>query len=359
MTESKPLVTVGIATYNGSEHLKSALRSVLSSNYPNIELLILDDGSTDDSIAIAERANDPRIRIISKKTNSGLVSTRKQLMKEARGTYLAWLDQDDIMFPHRIASQVTFLERNHQVGACGSWTIRRVHELSGKVVLRKSPCPEGSKEIRASMPFVNPIWFNTATMRVSAFTRNNLMFREEYGNTLDYDMWSRAADVMELRNVPEYLGEYRVHPSQTSQSPAAERMLDASWRVQCNVLHRNLGVDVDASADHIHRRITLTRDLLLSESDVIEAGIWLRLLLDRNRTLEAYDEIAFCNAIGRQWMVCLLNLSRVVGVSRALKLAAESHSVIGIPAHKLMSYGFSWIARGQGSVIVRKLTHPL
>jgi len=344
-----------MATYNGAEYLEKSLRSILDSTYSNIELLIVDDGSTDHSVAIAKRNDDSRIRIISNHLNSGLVRTRQQIMQEARGTYLAWLDQDDIAYPNRIASQVAFLERNERVGVCGSWTLHRVHEPSGKEWLRKSRAfPGGHAEIRASMPFICPISFNTATMRISAFRHYDLRFREEYGNTLDYDMWSRAVDVMELRNIQEYLGEYRVHPSQTSRGPAADRMLQTAWSVQRGVLERNLGVQLDTDPDHVHRRMTLTARLLVAESDAIEVGTWLRFLLERNRATGAYRERAFESVISRQWVLCLLHVSRGIGITKAIKLAGASRSIAGLRTNNL-SYGVTSLLQNQGSAMAQKL----
>jgi len=355
MSGYKPLVTVGMATYNGAEYLSESLGSILGGSYSNIELLVVDDGSTDDSVAIAKRADDSRIRIISNDSNGGLVSIRQQIMQEARGTYLAWLDQDDIAYPNRIESQVAFLECNQNVGACGSWTMHRVHNPSGEQSLRKFPAPGLHEDIRASMPFVNPISFNTATMRISSFRDNDIKFREEYGNTLDYDMWSRAADVMELRNIQEYLGEYRIYPNQTSRGPGAERMLQAAWSVQREVLERNLGVKIEDDVNHVHRRITLTPRLLTSERDATDVGSWLRFLTERNRVLGAYRERAFENALGRQWVVCLLHLSRSIGFAKTMKLAGSSHSITGLRIRNL-SYGLHWLMKGQSSTVAHKLT---
>ncbi len=354
-TVSDPLVTVGMATYNGAEYLEKSLRSILDGKYSNIELLIVDDGSTDDSVAIAKRANDSRIRIISNEVNNGLVRTRQLIMQEARGTYIAWLDQDDIAYPNRIESQVAFLERHEKVGVCGSWTMHRIHEPSGKEWLRKSRAsPGGHLEIRANMPFMCPISFNTATIRVSAFRHDDLAFREEYGNTLDYDMWSRAADVMELTNIPEYLGEYRVHPSQTSQGPAADRMREASWSVQREVLNRNLQINMDNNPDHIHCRMTLNARLLVSEPDALEVGTWLRFLVERNRTIGAYQERAFDNAVGRQWVLCLLHVGRAIGAAKAIKLAGASRSITGLRTNNL-SYGVTSVLQNQGFAMAQKL----
>lgn len=348
MSLSGPLVTVGIATYNGAGYLAESLRSVIASSYSNFELLIVDDGSTDDSVAIAQGIGDPRIRIIRNELNSGLVRTRQQIMQEARGTYLAWLDQDDIAYPNRIASQVSLLERNERVGVCGSRTLYRVHEASGKQWLLKSRSSLGGHaEIRASMPFVCPISFNTATMRMSAFQQEGLIFREEFGNTLDYDMWSRAADVMAMTNIQGYLGEYRVHSSQTSRGPAADRMLKAAWSVQRDVLERNLGISIESESEHVHRRMTLTPRSLVSESDVVEVGAWLRFLVERNRITGVYRERAFENAVSRQWVHCLMHVSRGVGITKAIKLAGASHSMAGIDYRDVL-YGARSFLLNQG-----------
>lgn len=355
MSLRNPLVTVGMATYNGEEYLADSIRSALTGSYTNLEVLIVDDGSMDASVAIAKQANASSLRIISKESNTGLVCTRQQIMQEARGTYLAWLDQDDISYPNRIASQVAFLEKNLKVGACGSWTMHRIHDSSGKEFLRKSPSPGKFEEIYASIPFVNPISFNTATMRLSAFRSNKLEFREEYGNTLDYDMWSRAAEVMELRNIQRYLGEYRIYPSQTSRGPSATSMLQAAWTVQREVLERNLAVKLDDWSDHIHRRLTLTPELITTKADLLEVGTWVRHLADQNRAIGPYNSDAFERAIGRQWIVCLLHASRRIGVSQAIKFAGMSRSIAGLSVNDL-SYGLRWLLKGQGPVLAQRLT---
>ena len=247
------------------------------------------------------------------------------------------------------------MEQNEGVGVCGSWTTHRVQGTSGKEWLRKSrAAPGGHAEIRASMPFFCPISFNTATMRLSNFRHEELKFREDYGNTLDYDMWSRAADLMGTTNIREYLGEYRVHPNQTSRGPAADHMLQAAWSVQREALQRNLGVQIDADSDHIHRRITLSPRLLGSESDAVEAGTWLRFLVEKNRTIGAYQERAFERVVSRQWVLTLLHVGRVVGVSKAIKLAGATHSIAGLRS-KALGGGAHLVLQNQGFYAAQKL----
>lgn len=355
MSAKWPLVTVGIATYNGSKYLADSLRSIISGDYPNIEILIVDDGSSDESVAIAERFDDSRLRIITNESNSGLVRTRQQIVKEAQGEYLAWLDQDDIAYPSRIATQVAFLERNERVGVCGSQTLHRVHEPSGKEwLLKTSGTLCDHEEIRASIPFICPISFNTATMRMSAFRQGALGFREEFGNSLDYELWSRAADEMELANIGKYLGEYRVHSNQTSRGSGAARMRQAAWTVQRDVLERKLGISLDHRFDHVHRRMTVNVSSLASERDAVEVGTWLRFLTERNSLVGAYKEREFERAVSRQWVLSLAHLSRKLGVSKAIKLAAASHSITGL-RNKNLTHGLRSALQNQGLATVHRL----
>lgn len=293
--DNTPLVSVGIACFNGEAFLRDALDSVLNNSYKRLEILVMDDGSTDKSLQVARSTGDPRVKVLENRRNLGLVKTRQRIMSEAVGDYLVWLDQDDIAAKHRISRQVTFLEENPDYGVVGSWTIHRFLDDSRLSFRQKvQHLPLSPDEVRASVPFICPISFNTATMRVSSFRKAALGFRSEFGNALDYDLWSRAADVMSVGNLPAILGEYSIHSGQTSQGPASTAMLSAAWRIQREVLARNLGISIDRNFDrHIHYRLTLEPDSLKSFDDLEDIATWLELLRLTNGSRNAYDHQAF------------------------------------------------------------------
>lgn len=297
------LVTVGIACFNGEDFLREALESVLNSSYKNLEVLIVDDGSTDQSLQIANGVKDPRVKVLSNETNVGLVKTRQKIMEEATGDYLVWLDQDDIALKHRISRQVSFLEQNPEFGVVGSWTLHRFFQDSRVSHRRKvKHLPIQPEEIRASLPFICPISFNTATMRLSSFREAGIEFRAEYGNALDYELWSRAADVMSVGNLPEILGEYSVHKGQTSQGPASKDMLAAACRIQGELLARNLGIKLDPNLmSHIHFRLTLDPKSLQTLDDLQQIGTWLEYLRVVNHSKKAYVQDAFQKQLALQW----------------------------------------------------------
>ena len=114
------LVSVVLPVYNGAKYLRDAIDSMLAQSYANFELIIIDDGSTDDSINIISAFNDPRIRLYSQE-NQGLAATLNRGITLAKGAYIARQDQDDVSLPNRLSKQAAFLETNPDYGMVGTW----------------------------------------------------------------------------------------------------------------------------------------------------------------------------------------------------------------------------------------------
>lgn len=113
-----PLVSVVIPGYNIARHIVSTLESVFSQTYPNYEVVVIDDGSTDSTPAVLDAYRD---RIVSRRTpNGGLAAARNAGMQLARGEYIAWLDADDLCEPERLQVQAAFLAANPDIVAVSS-----------------------------------------------------------------------------------------------------------------------------------------------------------------------------------------------------------------------------------------------
>lgn len=115
-----PLVSIAMPIYNVEGTLRRAINSIIGQSYTNWELIIVDDGSTDGSLAIAKSFTDSRIRIFSDGVNKGISFRLNQAIDTARGSYFARMDGDDISFPKRIERQVEFLNSNKQIDLLGS-----------------------------------------------------------------------------------------------------------------------------------------------------------------------------------------------------------------------------------------------
>lgn len=105
-------ISIVLPVYNGSKTLAVAIQSIVLQSFSDWELLIIDDASTDDSIAVAKRFTDARIRVIENQQNNGLAAKLNQGIGLSRGQYFARMDQDDIAYPERLAKQFAYLEVN-------------------------------------------------------------------------------------------------------------------------------------------------------------------------------------------------------------------------------------------------------
>ncbi len=121
---ARPLVTVAMSAYNASGTIGLALRSVLSQTYPNWELIVVDDGSTDRTAENVSCIQDSRVRFIQEPSgNRGLAARLNQCVRLARGQYIARMDADDVAYPQRFERQVQFLEEHRDIDLLGTGAV--------------------------------------------------------------------------------------------------------------------------------------------------------------------------------------------------------------------------------------------
>lgn len=117
--ENSPLVSIIMSVFNAGPHLRLAVQSLLAQTYTHWELILTDDGSTDNAIAAILAIADPRIRIVTDGINKGLTTRLNEAVALATGTYVARMDADDISFPTRLAKQVAFLNQHPHIDLIG------------------------------------------------------------------------------------------------------------------------------------------------------------------------------------------------------------------------------------------------
>lgn len=115
----QPQITVFMAAYNQADFIKQSIDSILTQSFSDFELIVVNDGSTDDTAIIVESFTDNRIRLVNNDGNKGLIYTRNRLLTLARGEYIAILDGDDIAQPDRLKLQYNFLSANPEIALCG------------------------------------------------------------------------------------------------------------------------------------------------------------------------------------------------------------------------------------------------
>lgn len=157
--DTAPLLSVGMPIFNAGQHLRLAVLSIIQQTFSSWELLIYDDGSTDNALESLSDLKDPRIRIFSDGLNKGLAVRLNEAIDMARGHYFARMDQDDVSYPERFATQLALMQSNStlDVVAASAITISDKNEMTGLL-----PCPVFHEEICArpwqGFCFAHPTW---------------------------------------------------------------------------------------------------------------------------------------------------------------------------------------------------------
>jgi glycosyltransferase involved in cell wall biosynthesis len=205
--DRRPLVTIGLPVRDAESTLPEALASIRGQSFPDWELLVVDDGSADDSREIVAELtrDDDRVRLIADGEQRGLPARLNELLELARGELFARMDADDVAYPARLERQVAFLAGNPEVDLVGC---SMLVFGEGGVPRGKRPGPPGHQEIiarpRASFfPLFHPTWIG----RTEWFRRYG--YRTAAHRCEDQDLLLRAHRRSTLANLPEILLGYR------------------------------------------------------------------------------------------------------------------------------------------------------
>jgi len=196
-----------MGVHNGARYLPQALRSILDQTFRDLELIVVDDASTDETAAILASCGDPRLTVLRNEENRGLTRSLNAALAASRGTYIARQDADDRSLPDRLERQTRFLEEHRDVALCGTWA--RMVDPEGRVVATGRP-PAAPDELRQGLLEENKIFHGTMLAR-RALMEELGGYREAFRYTQDYDLYLRALDGHRLANVPEELYELRFH----------------------------------------------------------------------------------------------------------------------------------------------------
>jgi glycosyltransferase involved in cell wall biosynthesis len=212
-----PLVTIAMPVFNGARFLGAAIDSILSQSVADFELILSDDGSTDESreIGLAYARKDPRIVLLASR-HAGIGSAMNRALESAKGEFFAPMDQDDVAMPERVARALRYLEANRDAAVVGG-AIRAVDEF-GRTRKVKSPAFEPC-DVAAAMHFSCAIIHPTSMMRTN-LARAVGGYRVALPFALDYDLWLRLMERHEVANLPDILLLKRQHQAQVTRNHA-------------------------------------------------------------------------------------------------------------------------------------------
>jgi len=279
-----PVISIGMPVFNAARSLRSALISILLQDFEAWELLLIDDGSTDDTLAIARSFDDVRIRVLSDGVNRGLAARLNEAVRESRGEYFVRMDGDDIAFPCRLTRQLAYLRSHPEVDLVGGWAV--VFDSSSELRGRRTPAE--SHEAICATPWTGfPLMHPTFMARTGWFRA--FPYDESLSKAQDQVLLAGACLSSRFANVQDFVLAYREDAPGTGKLWASRRCMmrgmfraytdmgrkDWAWRAVAAQGLRMLA-DIPAMLPPVRRRLLRRRSLTAEEDDVAR---WQDLLL--------------------------------------------------------------------------------
>ena len=293
-----PVVSVCMAAYNAEPYLRETLDSVLAQTFADFELVLVDDGSEDKTLAIAQEyaARDSRVRVFAQQTNRGLIETRNHTMREARAPLVAIADADDYLHPERLQRQVDHLNAHPEVGVLGT-AVEFVSQEGRSEPTRAIRLEDAS--IRFFMR-LSPCLWNTTTIYRRDLLDEQGGYRAQFSaGAEDYDLWSRLLPQTKFANLSEALVTVRLHGSSVTATHAKWmfNVLSISKRLLNEYCGRKLS-DMD--------RLTLHRFMMLEGMPLDEVARAFKILVNigaKAKESEPSDVYAvFCRQLGQIYL---------------------------------------------------------
>ena len=232
MTSGGPAVSVLMAVHNGAPWVREAVDSVLGQTLSDLELIVIDDASTDATPTLLASIRDVRLRVERSSIRRGLSASLTEAWTVARAPLIARLDADDVSVPDRLARQQAYLFSHPEIGLLGG--AAREVDATGRPLGLVAP-PRDDATIRRALIRGNPFVHSTVMMRrMAAEAAGGYDARREVAQ--DYDLWMRMSHVTRLANLPEVLVVRRRLPGAIGVARDNERLrteIAVRWRALC------------------------------------------------------------------------------------------------------------------------------
>ncbi|HOW58390.1 MAG TPA: glycosyltransferase [Candidatus Omnitrophota bacterium] len=223
-TERMPIVSVVMPCYNAARFLREAVESILSQSFSDLELIVVNDASTDATkeILMEYQAKDGRVVYAEHVANRGVSESLNTGLRLVRGEFVARMDADDIAEPERLAKQVALLRRDPEIVVCG--TFLTLIDENGKKI-GKRDYDVDSEVIKKRFMRRSPVAHPSVVIRKQILNAHHLEYRRKYFSAEDYDLWLRLMPYGKFANVGEPLLRYRL----SSDALTVRRCKTALW----------------------------------------------------------------------------------------------------------------------------------
>lgn len=294
-----PLVSVLFPCYNVEKYVEEALQSLIGQTYRNIEIIAINDCSTDRTKDILEKyaEADDRIKIYNNEVNLKLIKTLNKGIGLCAGKYIARMDADDIALAERIEKQVEFLEKNPDYSVVSTMFYAFKSGSSKKSLYRN---PSKFEDLQAALLFNSVICHPASMIRKTLFTELNLKFEDTYIHVEDYALWSKALYLTKLANLDEPLLLYRVHENQISTIYDKEQVENKKqvFKIHCE----KLNLPADNHSMDIYASVAECVPTISSLEYLDECEKFMLLLLNRNKEKHFCSEMYLERLLSLHWL---------------------------------------------------------
>jgi len=328
MAKTYPLVSILMPAFNAGDYIITAIESILSQSYQNIELIILDDCSDDSTYQIALSFNNPRITVFRNDRNLGLAFSRNRLLELVSSEIFAFQDADDISYPNRIRDQVTFLSSNDKIVAVGSQSkvIDRNNQFISECLIPN--IITAASDTKVAVLFENP--FINTSMMVRTKAVMGMKYDIEYPPLEDYEFWSRLVLKGGIVNLDHQLVSYRVHDKQSSKKNIQDQKAK-----HIKIWHNYLN-NID---------VCLSGDLSLIHWEIAKGNYWDKYS-SINAAIDYFDFIVKSNNTARFLNnISLVNylVNRITRLSDSCPKEKLAKSGTGVNAiSRMQKWGYSF-----------------
>jgi glycosyltransferase involved in cell wall biosynthesis len=334
----KPLVSVILPVYNAANFLNEAIDSILEQTYTNLELIIINDGSTDISEEIIKAYTDHRIRYINNEINIGLNKSLNRALAIARGELIARMDADDISMPTRIEKQVQAFQQDSSLILVGS-NAGKIDTI-GNLDIIKNEYELTNEILKAILFFTCP--FTHPTIMFRKFSSNGLvLYNENIKQAEDYCLYAFLVDKGRFTVINESLLLYREYESNTRITSERNRSdifngRIAAWKIILDYLKVDYPEDIIFS---IHDKLTYYPHLLTVEeirqlhvyftflstlkNSNIELQIFDRAMFTRNISFRIYSTLSLRSISANQFKKIFLEFRNLLTTKEQFKLVVK------------------------------------
>lgn len=294
-----PLVSIVIPVYNGENYLKEAIESALAQTYKNIEIIVVNDGSTDNTDAIAKEYGN-KIRYFKKK-NGGVASALNLAIEKMQGEYFSWLSHDDLYFPQKIENQINFLSKqnNKKVVLFSNYLLinENGRKISEVIINHKTTLIPEYTLLRGC---VNGI---TMLIPKGAFIECG-NFNDNLRCTQDYDLWHKILKVYPFIHMTDILAKTRIHSLQdTNMNPKAVSEGEDLWQFMIEDVSDARKIELEGSIYNYYYKMALhlknspyrnTLKMCIDKCKKIDIKKYEKRPINDNKERKLLEKVIYC-----------------------------------------------------------------